>query len=49
MLFDRTQTVAPPGYSRWMVPPAALAVHLSIGQAYAACSAARRTTGAWSS
>ncbi len=35
MLFDRTQTVAPPGYSRWMVPPAALAVHLSIGQAYA--------------
>ena len=35
MLFDRAATVAPPGYSRWMVPPAALAVHLSIGQAYA--------------
>ncbi len=35
MQFNRAQTVAPPGYSRWMVPPAALAVHLSIGQAYA--------------
>jgi MFS family permease len=32
---DRDQIVAPPGYSRWLVPPAALAVHLSIGQAYA--------------
>ncbi|MFD7294037.1 OFA family MFS transporter [Streptomyces sp. NPDC059897] len=27
--------VAPVGWSRWLVPPAALAVHLSIGQAYA--------------
>ncbi|MFZ3599718.1 L-lactate MFS transporter [Streptomyces sp. BH104] len=27
--------VAPAGWSRWLVPPAALAVHLSIGQAYA--------------
>ncbi|CCK26249.1 integral membrane transporter [Streptomyces davaonensis JCM 4913] len=26
---------APPGWSRWLVPPAALSVHLSIGQAYA--------------
>ena len=33
--FDRTRTVAPAGYSRWLVPPAALAIHLSIGQAYA--------------
>lgn len=33
--FDRENTVAPPGYSRWLVPPAALAVHLCIGQAYA--------------
>ncbi|MFN9758544.1 MAG: OFA family MFS transporter [Planctomycetota bacterium] len=32
---DRTRTVAGPGWSRWLVPPAALAVHLSIGQAYA--------------
>ena len=30
-----THTVAKPGYSRWMVPPAALCVHLCIGQAYA--------------
>jgi MFS family permease len=32
---DRTRTVAPPGYNRWRVPPAALAIHLCIGQAYA--------------
>jgi MFS family permease len=34
-LLDREHTVAKPGYSRWLVPPAALAIHLSIGQAYA--------------
>lgn len=33
--FDRERTIAPPGFNRWLVPPAALAVHLSIGQAYA--------------
>ena len=33
--FDRENTVAPVGYNRWLVPPAALAVHLCIGQAYA--------------
>jgi len=32
---DRKHTVAKPGFSRWMVPPAALCVHLCIGQAYA--------------
>src|SRR5262249_61953560 len=32
---DRSRTIAKPGYSRWMVPPAALCVHLCIGQAYA--------------
>ena len=32
---DRSRSVAPPGWSRWLVPPAALSVHLSIGQAYA--------------
>ena len=32
---DRGRTVAPAGYNRYLVPPAALAVHLSIGQAYA--------------
>ncbi|KIF71177.1 MFS transporter [Streptomyces sp. AcH 505] len=30
-----TPPIAPAGWSRWLVPPAALAVHLSIGQAYA--------------
>ena len=34
-LFDRERTIASPDYSRWLVPPAALAIHLSIGQAYA--------------
>ena len=34
-LLDYDRTIAPPGYNRWLVPPAALAVHLSIGQAYA--------------
>jgi len=29
---DRDHSVARPGYSRWLVPPAALAIHLSIGQ-----------------
>ena len=32
---DRDHTIAPPGYNRWLIPPAALAVHLCIGQAYA--------------
>ncbi|CCH28711.1 OFA family MFS transporter [Actinosynnema sp. NPDC047251] len=32
---DRSRTVAPPGWNRWLVPPAALSVHLAIGQAYA--------------
>ncbi len=32
---DRQSTVAPPGYNRFLVPPAALAVHLAIGQVYA--------------
>ena len=32
---DKQATVARPGYSRWLIPPAALAVHLSIGQVYA--------------
>jgi MFS family permease len=32
---DRERTVAPPGYSRWLIPPAALCIHLCIGQAYA--------------
>jgi MFS family permease len=31
---DRERTVAHPGFNRWLVPPAALAIHLAIGQAY---------------
>jgi MFS family permease len=34
-LLSRTRIVAGPGFNRWLVPPAALAIHLSIGQAYA--------------
>ena len=33
-LLDRERTVASRGYNRWLVPPAALAVHLSIGEVY---------------
>jgi MFS family permease len=32
---DRENTVARPGFNRWLIPPAALAIHLCIGQAYA--------------
>jgi MFS family permease len=32
---DRENTIAGPGFNRFLVPPAALAVHLCIGQAYA--------------
>ena len=32
---DRQRSIALPGASRWRIPPAALAIHLSIGQAYA--------------
>jgi MFS family permease len=32
---DRDHSVADANFSRWLVPPAALAIHLSIGQAYA--------------
>jgi MFS family permease len=31
---DYERSVAKPGFSRWLAPPAALAVHLSIGQVY---------------
>jgi MFS family permease len=31
---SRERTVAKPGFSRWLVPPAALAIHLCIGMAY---------------
>jgi MFS family permease len=31
---DRARTVAEPGFNRWLVPPAALAIHLCIGMSY---------------
>jgi len=31
---DRAATIAKPGFNRWLVPPAALAIHLCIGMAY---------------
>ena len=34
-VLDKQAIVARTGYSRWLIPPAALAVHLSIGQVYA--------------
>ncbi|MGY4830025.1 OFA family MFS transporter [Sphaerotilaceae bacterium SBD11-9] len=33
-LLDKERTIAGPGYNRWLVPPAALAIHLCIGMAY---------------
>src|SRR5262245_9601675 len=33
-VLDRDRTIAPAGFSRWLIPPAALAVHLCIGQIY---------------
>jgi MFS family permease len=32
---DRERSVAGPGFNRWLIPPAALAIHLCIGQVYA--------------
>ena len=31
---DRERIIAQPGFNRWLVPPAALAIHLCIGMAY---------------
>lgn len=33
-VLDKERTIAAPGFNRWLVPPAALAIHLSIGMAY---------------
>ena len=33
-LLDRRRIIARPGFNRWLVPPAALAIHLCIGMAY---------------
>src|SRR5437899_8064324 len=31
---SKERTIAGPGYNRWLLPPAALAIHLCIGMAY---------------
>jgi MFS family permease len=33
-IFDREHTIAKPGFNRWLVPPAALCIHLCIGMSY---------------
>lgn len=33
-LLDKSRIVAEPGFNRWLVPPAALCIHLCIGMAY---------------
>ena len=33
-ILDKERIIAGPGFSRWLVPPAALAIHLCIGMAY---------------
>ncbi len=33
-ILDRARTIARPGFNRWLVPPAALAIHLCIGMIY---------------
>ncbi len=33
--FDRSRSIARPDFNRWLVPPAALCIHLCIGEAYA--------------
>src|SRR3979411_3120267 len=33
-LLDRRRIIAGPGFNRWLVPPAALCIHLCIGMAY---------------
>ncbi|MBR9970171.1 OFA family MFS transporter [Magnetospirillum sulfuroxidans] len=33
-MLSRERTIARPGFNRWLVPPAALAIHLCIGMAY---------------
>lgn len=34
-ILDRSRTIAAPGYNRWLIPTAALSIHLAIGQVYA--------------
>ena len=34
-LFSKDRIIAPPGFNRWWVPPASVAIHLCIGSVYA--------------
>jgi MFS family permease len=33
--FSKERIIAPPGFNRWRIPPASIAIHLCIGSAYA--------------
>lgn len=33
-ILEKSRTIAGPGFNRWLVPPAALCIHLCIGMAY---------------
>ena len=33
-ILDKERTIAAAGFNRWLVPPAALCIHLCIGMAY---------------
>ena len=34
-LLSKERIIAPPGFNRWKVPPASIAIHLCIGSVYA--------------
>ena len=36
-ILDRERIIAAAGFNRWLVPPAALCIHLCIGMAYGFC------------
>ncbi|RPI82861.1 MAG: hypothetical protein EHM42_09005, partial [Planctomycetaceae bacterium] len=33
--WSKDRIVAPPGFNRWQIPPASIAIHLCIGSVYA--------------
>lgn len=33
-MFSKDRIIAPPGFNRWLVPPASIAIHLCIGSVY---------------
>jgi hypothetical protein len=41
-VLGRERIIARKGFNRWLVPPAALAIHLCIGMAYGFSGAPRR-------